>query len=149
MSVFGIKIEESQVCLLKNRPSKRDALEALINAVARNPVISDRDAFQRAVFEREAVNSTGIGGGVAIPHVRLEGVAAPTVGVAVAPEGVDYDTLDNKPVYLMVLFATPKGADKEYLSLLAQVMQALRDQELLERLITCKTAAEVYQTISL
>lgn len=148
MSVFGVDIPQTQICLVKGGVSKHDALEALIAAVATNPAVTDREAFGRAVHERESVMSTGIGGGIAIPHVRIPQVTRATLGVGIAPKGLDFGTLDNEPVHILVLFATPEGADKEYLSLLAQVMMALRDRALFDRLVACRSPAEVHEALS-
>jgi len=148
MSVFGITIEQPQIVLIKGGTSKHDALDQLIDAVAQNPAIADKQAFRHAVHERESVMSTGIGGGIAIPHVRIPEVRTPTVGVGIAPKGLDFGTLDNRPVYILVLFATPAGADKEYLGLLAQVMMALRNRTLYDRLVTCRNAAEAYTVLN-
>lgn len=147
MSVFGVEVKENQICVIGGRVSKHDALEKLIDVVAQSPAITDAAVFRRSVHEREAVTSTGIGGGIAIPHVRIPEVKAPTLGVGIVPKGVDFDAIDNNPVHIMVLFATPKGADKEYLGLLAKVMQALRDANLYKRLIACQNPNEVYSIL--
>ncbi len=144
MSAFGLEIVEEQICVIPDGATKQGALESLISAVGNNPVVTDVEALRSAVFEREAIMSTGIGDGIAIPHVRIPEVTEATLGVAVAPAGIGFDTLDNNPVHVMVLFATPAESDKVYLSLLAQVMLALRDRELFDALVACKTAAEVY-----
>lgn len=148
MSAFGVKIEQQQIVLIKGGTTKHDALEQLIQAVSQNPVITDKAAFRQAVHERESVMSTGIGGGIAIPHVRIPEVLKPTVGVGIVPKGLDFGTLDNKPVHILVLFATPAGADKEYLGLLAQVMMALRNRTLYDRLVTCRTPADAWQVLN-
>ena len=143
MSAFGVEIDPAHVCILPTGLSKHDALDRLIGAVAQSPNITDAQAFRKAVHDREAVNSTGIGGGVAIPHVRLEGVEKPAVGVGISTQGIDFDTLDNQLVHAVVLFAMPAGSQKEYLGLLAQVMTALKKPGFRERLIECQTPEEV------
>lgn len=148
MSTFGAEIPLNQIVIVKEGASKHEALDALIDAVCENPVVTDCKAFREAVYAREAVQSTGIGGGIAIPHVRIPEISAPTLGVAVAKAGVDFGTLDNKPVHILVLFATPEGSDKAYLGLLAQVMLALRDVKLFKSLMTCKTPADVHALLA-
>lgn len=147
MSVFGIDIPLNQLCLLTDDMGKQDALERLIDAVAMSPNITDRAAFGQAVHDRESVMSTGIGGGIAIPHVRIKQVLKPTLGVAISQKGVEFGTLDHKPVHVLVLFATPEGADKEYLGLLAQVMVAMRGKELYNKLLACTTREEMHEAL--
>jgi len=148
MSAFGLEISKEQICVIPKGASKHDALEALIEAVGKNPAVTDVAAFRAAVYEREGIMSTGIGDGIAIPHVRIPEITSATLGVGVAPAGVGFDTLDNKPVHVLVLFATPAGSDKEYLRLLAQVMLALRDRKLFDGLVACKNADEVHTLLN-
>ncbi len=143
MPIFGKEIPESQICIIRGKITKYDVLNTLIDAVKKNPAITHPELFKKAVFDREEVTSTGIGGGIAIPHVRMEEVKDITLGVAIVPDGVDFDSIDNQPVYLVVLFATPKNKDKEYLQLVAKVMQSLRDETLYQRLIKCQSTQQV------
>lgn len=137
MSAFGVPIPESQICIIQDGMTKEDALGALINAVASNPVITDKEVFRAAIFERETRLSTGIGGGIAIPHVRITEVTEPTLGVGIATKGIDFGAADQQPVQIIVMFATPAGADKDYLKTLAQVMLSLRNADFFERLAAC------------
>ncbi|HDP34899.1 MAG TPA: PTS sugar transporter subunit IIA [Candidatus Hydrogenedentes bacterium] len=136
-------IDKSQIRIIPANASKHDALEILIEAVSRNPVITDCEAFRKAVYEREAVQSTGIGGGVAVPHVRIPEVTEPTIALGIAPDGIDFASLDNRPVHIIILFATPKDAEKTYLSLLAKVMLTLRNPDAFKALAACRTQEEV------
>lgn len=148
MSAFGINIPREQICVVPPGATKPEALEALIAAVSSNAVVKDIEAFRRAIYERESIMSTGIGEGIAIPHVRIPEISEATLGVGIAPGGIDFQTLDNKPVHVLVLFATPAGSDKEYLRLLAQVMLSLRDRELFHALVACRTADEVCEILN-
>lgn len=148
MCKFGIPIEQNHIVLIRGGTSKHEALNALIDAVAQHPAITDNETFRRAVHEREAIMSTGIGGGIAIPHVRIKEVTTPILGVGIARKGLEYGTLDNKPVKILVLFATPEGSDKEYLGLLAQVMLALRDRKFFDDLVACRNSAEAYKLLN-
>lgn len=147
MSAFGIEVDESCICLFGPGAEKRDALDTLIEAVCRYGGIADRELFQLALYQREAVMSTGIGDGVAIPHVRFEGVRRPTVAVGLSKEGIDYGAQDDDPVHVFVLFAMPMGLDKEYLGWLAQVMLSLKTPGFREALMACETPSEVRQVL--
>ena len=144
MHAFGIQIHEDMVHVCPSGMTKQTVLDALIGLVGHVPgVVTDQEAFRRAVFEREAVMSTGIGSGVAIPHVRTDAVKVASLVVGISAEGIDFDTLDNALVHVIVLFAMPAGSQKEYLRLLAQVMQSLKIPGFRDRLMQCSTAAEI------
>lgn len=143
MAAFGIEISEEAVRVFGEGVTKSVALDCLVDAIADAGWVTDREAFRKAVFEREAIMSTGIGGGVGIPHVRIDEVSQPAIAVGVSSSGIEYDTLDDKPVNVMVLFAMPSGSHKDYLGLLAQVMLALKAPGFREKLIACGTREEL------
>ena len=146
MTAFGKKIPEEAICIFPNGATKRDALEMMMEAVERTGNVKDRDAFRRALFERESIRSTGFKG-IAIPHVRIDEISEPTVGVGVSSSGIDFESLDGEPVNIVVLFAMPSGSDKEYLGFLAQVMMALRTGGFTQKLMSCTTPRQVLEVI--
>jgi len=148
MGVFGTDIQREAVCVFEPGRTKHEALDAMVDAISKSGGVSDVEAFRRAVYDREAVMSTGIGQGVAIPHVRLPVIQEPTVGVGISPEGIDFDTLDNEPVHIIVLFAMPSGSQKEYLGLLAQVMVTLKIPGFREKLLECRSCDEVLKVLN-
>jgi mannitol/fructose-specific phosphotransferase system IIA component (Ntr-type) len=97
MSAFGIDIDKRAVRVFGRGVSKEEALESMVDSMYDAEVVDDREAFRKAIHEREAVMSTGIGSGVAIPHVRINQVKRPAVGIGVSREGIDFDTLDDAP----------------------------------------------------
>ncbi|MCL4218383.1 MAG: PTS sugar transporter subunit IIA [Candidatus Hydrogenedentes bacterium] len=148
MSAFGVTIPEEAVCIYPADTTKHEAIDQLVHAIVSSGVVSDEEQFRTAVYERESVMSTGIGSGVAIPHVRIDEVVRPAVGVGISEQGIDFDTLDNEPVNVIVMFAMPSGSQKEYLGLLAQVMQALKVPGFRENLIACKSGQDVAQMLN-
>lgn len=147
MNAFGIEIPKDAVCILEAGLTKYDALDRMVDAIASLGVITDEEAFRKALYEREAIRSTGFRG-VAIPHVRIDEVEKPTVGVGIAKDGIDFESLDNEPVNIVVLFAMPSGSDKEYLSYLAQVMMSLRSEGFTDELTACETPGEVLDVLN-
>ncbi|NUM55294.1 MAG: PTS sugar transporter subunit IIA [Candidatus Hydrogenedentes bacterium] len=148
MHRFGLPIDKAAVRIFPSGISKHEALDQLTDAIHSVGVITNMESFAHAVRERETVMSTGIGCGVAIPHVRIDGVTRPTVGVGISHEGIEFNTLDNKPVYIVVLFAMPTGSQKEYLGLLAQVMTAMKETGFREELGACQTPEEVARLLN-
>jgi mannitol/fructose-specific phosphotransferase system IIA component (Ntr-type) len=148
MSAFGAEIPPSLICIYEPGISKSDALEQLVAATLRAGVVTNEAAFREAVYERESIMSTGIGAGVAIPHVRIPEVTTPTLAMGVSHEGIDFGTLDDSPAQIVVLFAMPFGAHREYLVLLAQVMGCLKSTEFREALLKCHRPEEVHAVLN-
>lgn len=146
-NAFGKDIPREAITIFGGGISKREALDSMIDAVCQTGHVTDREAFQRALFERETIRSTGFRG-VAIPHVRIDEILQPTVGVGISKNGIDFEALDSEPVNIVVLFAMPSGSDKDYLGFLAQVMMALRAHGFRERLIDCATPEDVVAVLN-
>lgn len=119
----------------------------MIDAICNLGVVGNRESFEKALYERESIRSTGFKG-VAIPHVRIDEISEPTVGVGISKSGIDFDSLDNDTVSIIVLFAMPSGSDKEYLSYLAKAMMALRSEGFCEKLLECTTNEEVVAVLA-
>lgn len=143
MSAFGIDVDQEAICILPPGLTKHAVLDLMVDRLSQVGGVANSDAFRQAIHARESVMSTGIGNGIAIPHVRIEEIGRPAVGVALSPTGVDYAALDNAPVQVIVMFAMPSGADREYLGLLAQVMMVLKDPQFLKKLMGCASPQEV------
>ena len=141
MSTFGVEIPPSMIHVCRPGMSKQDILEALVAITLDAGVVTNETAFREAVYEREAIMSTGIGAGVAIPHVRIPEVTKPTLAVGISRDGIDFQTLDDAPVHIVVLFAMPFGAHREYLVLLSQVMSSLKTPGFREALLGCESPA--------
>ena len=105
---------------------KDQALVEVVDAVARTDAVASRDELLDAVRAREKILSTGIGLGIAIPHARIGSVERFVVAVGRHPQGLDFESIDQKPVHIVVLIAGPKDTQKPYLELLAQLSKRLK-----------------------
>ncbi|HNX26745.1 MAG TPA: PTS sugar transporter subunit IIA [Phycisphaerae bacterium] len=131
-----------QQIILSHYNTKKEVLTELATMLAEQ-LKYDAAAMVNAVFEREGLMSTGIGHGLAVPHVRLEGLAEPALAVSVQPAGIsDYESLDSMPVAVIVLIAAPAGQHEMYIRLLAQVADVLKRDELREKVIAAATRGE-------
>jgi PTS system nitrogen regulatory IIA component len=120
-SVLKNALSPTRVCVLEST-TKDAVLRDMIDVITTSPRIRDKADLTRAVFERETLMSTGIGLGLAVPHVRLESVSKLTMAIGVSREGImDYASLDDKPVHLVFLIAAPAGQHTEYLRLLSAI----------------------------
>jgi PTS system nitrogen regulatory IIA component len=121
MAYLRKALTPDRVCFLPET-TKDEALCHLIDVLAGSDAIGSREELAAAVFKRESLMSTGIGLGLAVPHVRLGSVRSVTMAVGISRTGLaDYASLDDKPVHLVFLIAAPDGQHVEYLRLLAVI----------------------------
>ena len=105
---------------------KDDVLREIVGAVAGTDAVTDEEALLEAVRQREKILSTGIGLGIAIPHARIHAVNRFVVAVGRHAGGLDFESIDQKPVRIVVLIAGPADTQKPYLELLAQLSKRLK-----------------------
>lgn len=122
--------------------TKDDLLSELVDVVADNGSAADRDDVLRAVREREAVLSTGIGHGVAIPHGKSAALTELRMAAGRAAGPVDFDALDGKPVSLFFLLVGPESAAGPHIKALSRISRLVRKDDVRERLIAAKNADE-------
>ena len=109
--------------------------------------VDERRLFDR-LLERERLGSTGIGGGIAIPHARLATVAQPRGLFARLAHPVDFDSIDDRPVDTVFLLVAPEGAGADHLKALARVSRLLRDRSLVEKLRATENAEALYALLT-
>jgi PTS system nitrogen regulatory IIA component len=103
----------------------------------------------RVVREREALGSTGLGGGVALPHGKSARAAKTALVMALSPDGIDFDGLDGRPAHIFVLMLTPKdGEGSERLSILARLGALFKAAGAVEKLSGASSPEEVFAYLS-
>jgi PTS system nitrogen regulatory IIA component len=121
--------------LIMERGRKQEVLDALIECLSAASEVADRAALTEAIYQREALMSTGIGLGVAVPHCRLTSVAAPVMAAAVIRAAIpDYDSLDGQPVRLVFMIAAGADQHAEHLRILAAISRRIKAPEVRGRL---------------
>lgn len=137
-------------CVLKLAGStKIEVLDELTIVLADSDPSVDREALSAAVWKREEMMSTGIGHGVAIPHVRMAGVTAAAMAVGISRRGIaDYKSLDGKMVHIIVLIAAPEGEHDTYIRLLAQAADVFRHEDLRRAMIEAKDPVDSYRILT-
>ena len=127
--------------------TKDDVLMELVaKLVARHSAI-DREEVLHLLLERELLGSTGIGGGIAIPHAKLRIGGDPLVVFGRSTKGITYDALDGKPVTLFFLLIADENSFDLYLKLLARISRLLKDRTLRVRLLEAAGADSLYDII--
>jgi PTS system nitrogen regulatory IIA component len=128
--------------------SKKRLLELISEALHRNDAtLNAREIFE-SLCARERLGSTGLGHGVAIPHGRVQGSAAPQAVFVRLAKPLAFDAADGKPVDLVFALAVPEHCTSDHLKLLAQIAERFSDPELLARLRAAESASELVHLLS-
>lgn len=146
MELADILTEESVIACTGIK-TKQDVLERLAQQAARVTGAS-APAILAALVDREALGSTGLGNGIAIPHGKMAGLAGVTAVFARLDQPVDFDSVDDQPVDLIMMLLAPVGAGAEHLKALARVARMLRTETVLESLRRAKTEADLYAILT-
>ncbi len=120
--------------MLDIRASDKTQLLRQLSRQAAAEVGLDPDEVATQIVKREALGSTGVGNGVALPHARLAGLTAPFGLLARLRRGIDFEAIDDQPVDIVFLLLLPESADGEQLNALACVARVLRNPEALRRI---------------
>jgi len=139
-------IPESHVLLNLSARSKHDVFVALVK-----PLVSDFDSesLLTAMVKREELGSTGVGWGVAVPHVRLDEVETPVVVFAHLNKPIDFAAIDDEPcdIFFLVLAPSRKEEQDKYLQIMARISRLMRDKDVRDSLIKANGPAQVLEII--
>jgi mannitol/fructose-specific phosphotransferase system IIA component (Ntr-type) len=122
--------------------SKDELLRELVSVVTEGDGIGDRDVVLQAVRDREAILSTGIGHGVAIPHGKSAAVSELRMAAGLTAAPVDFDALDGQPVQLLFLLVGPESAAGPHIKALSRISRLVRREDVRERLVRAGSARE-------
>ncbi|MBX6332947.1 MAG: PTS sugar transporter subunit IIA [Gemmatimonadaceae bacterium] len=127
--------------------TKSDVLRELVELVTRSRNGQDADSILSSVRDREMVLSTGIGGGVAIPHGKTPAVDQLVLVAGVSPQPIDFDALDGKPVQLFFLLVGPESASGAHVKALSRISRLLRREQLRADLMAAKSPEEFLRIV--
>ena len=122
--------------------SKEELISKMVDLMANNGNIINKEEYKRVVLEREKEGTTGIGEGIAIPHGKTDAVSKPGLSAMVVPNGVEFDSLDGQPAKLIFLIAAPNTKDNVHLDVLSRLSTLLMDTRFREELLNAETPAE-------
>lgn len=127
--------------------SKAEVLDELAQCLCKNHPEVARDRLLAVLTEREALGSTAIGDGIAIPHGKIRGLSQ-IVGVfGRSVEGIDFESLDGKPTQLFFLLVAPEDSASLHLKALARVSRLLREASFRSRLLEASDAGSLFDLI--
>jgi fructose-specific phosphotransferase system IIA component len=127
--------------------NKQEALNELLEVICNNPRITDRKIFSKEIFKREKLMSTGIGYQIAIPHARHSSVQDFVMAIGRKREGLEYESIDDKPVKLIFMIGASDKQDKDYIRLLSRLVLRLKNPDFLEKVLKAQDPSEIFQII--
>lgn len=146
MKVTDYLKEENIIINLKSR-DKKGALKELIKLLEKNGYIKDSEKILEIVMDREKLGSTGIGQGIAIPHAKTDQISEIICSLGISQSGIDFDSLDGEPVYIIFLVLAPTKSIGQHLKTLAKIARLLKDKVFRNALRNAKTPQEALQII--
>ena len=126
---------------------KKEALDQVVDLMAKSGKINDVEAYRQRVYAREEESTTGIGEGIAIPHGKCDAVTKPGLAAMVVKDGVDFDSLDGEPVHLIFLIAAPNTEDNIHLDVLSKLSVLLMDEQFTADLLNAKSVDEFLEIV--
>ena len=127
--------------------TKADALKEMSQRLAQDPRILDGQAFYESMIKREEQASTGVGLGIAIPHVKIPEVADYVMAVGRVKQGIEFKALDGKPVHLIFMIAASHQQTREFVKILRDVTHLLKCDQIREQLMQAQIPTEFYSII--
>jgi PTS system nitrogen regulatory IIA component len=146
MKIMDILVKDAVILNLGVR-TKREVLAEMAAALAKVEPQIDADRLLEVLIEREALQSTGIGEGVAIPHGKMAGLDRLVASFARSPEGVDFESIDGQPTHHFFLLVVPEHSGGQYLKALARISRFFRDAAFRQALQEGETLEDVIRAI--
>lgn len=146
MKILDVLHSESILVDLQAQ-DKKGVIEELATPVAQVTGVDHKELVQ-VLLDRERLGSTGIGGGIGIPHGKLKGLDSLALGFGISRKGVDFESMDGRPTRIFFLLVTPENSTGLHLKLLARISRILKNDPFKERLLEAADKDEIYQIIA-
>ena len=140
-------LNEKAVSANLKASTKEEVIEELIDLLLNAQVIKDKNKLLKILLDREALGSTGIGQGVAIPHGKSEGVKELVGAFGISEAGINFDSLDGEKVYIFFLLVAPEDSAGPHLKALARISRLLKDKYFRDTLKAAKESKVLVKII--
>jgi len=127
---------------------KNAVITELVDLLDANNLLEDKSAASEAVFMREQTRSTGIGSGIAIPHGKCKAVKELVMAIGIAHEPIDFESVDDKPVTIVILLVSPTDQTGPHIQALARISRLMLDEQFRQSLEKAGSAEELYELLS-
>ena len=145
MKIIDVMSKEAILDDLKSQ-NKKGILEELVVPLAGSTGLN-ADDLVRVLMERERLGSTGIGGGIGIPHGKIKDLESLVLGFGLSRKGIDFESIDGEPTHIFFVLITPEDSTGLHLKLLARISRILKNDHFKERLMNAADRDEIFDII--
>ena len=145
MKILEVLKKEAILADLK-ATDKKGIIEELVTPLA-EIAKTEKENLVSVLLERERLGSTGIGGGIGIPHGKLKDLDSLLLGFGLSRNGVDFESMDGRPTYIFFLLITPENSTGLHLKLLSRISRLLKNDIFKEQLCKAANSQEIYSII--
>jgi PTS system nitrogen regulatory IIA component len=145
MKILDVMPKEAILDDLKSQ-NKKGLLEELVTPLVASTGLNS-DNLVRVLMERERLGSTGIGGGIGIPHGKIKDLESLVLGFGLSRKGIDFESIDGEPTHIFFVLITPEDSTGLHLKLLARISRILKNDHFKERLLNAADRDEIFGII--
>ena len=127
---------------------KEAVITELVDLLDANGLLLDRDEALDAVLTRERTQSTGTGAGIAIPHGKCNAVKELVIAIGIAHEPIEFNSIDGKPVTILILLVSPTGQTGPHIQALATISRLMLNDQFRQQLEKVTSSDEVYELLN-
>ncbi|MEA3506207.1 MAG: PTS sugar transporter subunit IIA [Elusimicrobiota bacterium] len=142
-------VSKDSIELNLKEETKKEHMAEMVGLLVDAGVVKEKASGKiiKELLKREEMGSTGIGGGIAIPHIKTDEVSSVAGAIGISKKGIDFDALDGEPVYVSFLLLTPTGAPNEHLKALSEISAFLKDDITIKDLKELESSRKAYKFI--
>ena len=126
---------------------KVQAIQEMVALMAQSASTPDPEMLVERILDQEAIKSTGVGDGVAIPHARADEIEGVMAALGIVRSGLDFESIDGQPTHLIFLILSSEAALSAYLSVLGRTARIFHSEEMIQKVMEATSAKEVMDLI--
>ena len=140
-------LSQDRVIVGVKSSDKIGVIQELLELTSTSGKIRNKEKLLESILEREQLQTTGVGSGLAIAHAKTDEVEGVVLSLGISQDGVNYDSLDGKPVHIIFMLTASTNKNTEYLSVLAKIARIFKEQDFREAVMHAGSPAGVMNLI--
>ena len=127
--------------------TKVEVIKELLTLLVEQQLVSHPEEVLTAILDREKIMTTGVGNGVAIPHCKTKYAVDFAIAMGIHPQGVDFQSLDNKPARIIFMLIGPENRPGTHIRLLSRISRIISREDVRKKILESKNPEDVYQIL--